>query len=55
MRRKPSTHRSTQEKDNLSTHDFFHEHGEGFVRFALVENEVGIRQAVRRIKEMFFS
>jgi alanine-synthesizing transaminase len=33
----------------------FGEHGEGFVRFALVENEVRIRQAVRRIKEMFGS
>ena len=30
----------------------FGEHGEGFVRFALVENEERIRQAVRGIKQM---
>ncbi len=31
----------------------FGEHGEGFVRFAVVENEKRIRQAVRNIKKFF--
>jgi alanine-synthesizing transaminase len=31
----------------------FGEHGEGFVRFALVENEHRIRQAIRGVKTMF--
>jgi alanine-synthesizing transaminase len=31
----------------------FGEYGDGFVRFALIENEQRIRQAVRGIKEMF--
>ena len=30
----------------------FGEHGEGFVRFALVENEHRIRQAIRGVKAM---
>ena len=33
----------------------FGEHGEGFVRFALVENEHRIRQAIRGVKEMLQS
>ncbi len=33
----------------------FGEHGEGFVRFALVENEHRIRQAIRGVKGMFQS
>ena len=31
----------------------FGEYGDGHVRFALIENEARIRQAVRGIKEMF--
>ena len=31
----------------------FGEHGEGFVRFALVENEHRIRQAIRGTKAIF--
>jgi alanine-synthesizing transaminase len=31
----------------------FGEHGEGFVRFALVENEHRIRQAIRGAKAIF--
>jgi alanine-synthesizing transaminase len=30
----------------------FGEHGEGFVRFALVENEHRIRQAIRGVKAL---
>ncbi|HLN91321.1 MAG TPA: alanine transaminase, partial [Patescibacteria group bacterium] len=33
----------------------FGEHGEGFVRFALVENEHRIRQAIRGVKGMLQS
>jgi len=33
----------------------FGEHGEGFVRFALVENEHRIRQAIRGVKAMLQS
>jgi alanine-synthesizing transaminase len=33
----------------------FGEHGEGFVRFALVENEHRIRQAIRGVKGMLLS
>ena len=31
----------------------FGEFGDGYVRFALIENEARIRQAVRGVKEMF--
>jgi alanine-synthesizing transaminase len=31
----------------------FGHHGDGFVRFAMIENEARTRQAVRCIKEMF--
>ena len=31
----------------------FGEFGDGHVRFALIENEARIRQAVRGVKEMF--
>ena len=34
----------------VSTGIGFGEHGEGFVRFALVENEHRIRQAIRGVK-----
>jgi len=33
----------------------FGEHGEGFVRFALVENEHRIRQAIRGVKAVLQS
>ena len=31
----------------------FGEHGEGYVRFGLIENEHRTRQAIRNIKKMF--
>jgi len=47
-----SKHLLTHAKVAVSPGIGFGEHGEGFVRFALVENEHRIRQAVRGVKAM---
>jgi alanine-synthesizing transaminase len=48
-----SKHLLTHAKVAVSPGIGFGEHGEGFVRFALVENEHRIRQAIRGVKTMF--
>ncbi len=48
-----SKHLLTHAKVAVSPGIGFGEHGEGFVRFALVENEHRIRQAIRGVKAMF--